>query len=199
MLDALAHFRAEDAIALCVIDVANALVRHSEPLLEEAGLTAPQWTVLMNVAGDRNFNDGPSLPANDPHADAFGDLGVSGGVPNGRQGCIFSSEIAAARGLSRPHISATVTELLRKGLIRQEDDPSDRRRKLLSATAEGLAVLRRLQPLRQAVNDLLLADLDSHQRRTLLEALRIIRDRSRRADHVRPAYSDRAPALRHAS
>ncbi|MBB6251546.1 MarR family winged helix-turn-helix transcriptional regulator [Nitrospirillum iridis] len=191
MPDALAHFRAEDAIALCVIDVANALVRHSEPLLEEAGLTAPQWTVLMNVAGDRNFNDGPALPANDPHSDAFS-------ADMGRQGCIFSSEIAAARGLSRPHISATVTELLRKGLIRQEDDPSDRRRKLLSATTEGLAVLRRLQPLRQAVNDLLLADLDAHQRRTLLEALRIVRDRSRRADHIRP-YAERPPALRHAS
>ncbi|TWB20837.1 MarR family protein [Nitrospirillum amazonense] len=196
MPDALAHFRAEDAIALCVIDVANALVRHSEPLLEEAGLTAPQWTVLMNVAGDRNFNDGPTQPANDPHADAYAgtDLDRQGGRP----GCIFSSEIAAARGLSRPHISATVTELLRKGLIRQEDDPSDRRRKLLSATPEGLAVLRRLQPLRQSVNDLLLADLDSHQRRTLLEALRIIRDRSRRAEHVRP-YADRPHALRHAS
>ncbi|MDE1146656.1 MAG: MarR family transcriptional regulator [Azospirillaceae bacterium] len=195
MPDALAHFRPEDAIALCVVDVANALVRHSEPLLEEAGLTAPQWTVLMNVAGDRNFNDGPSgLPANDPHIDAFA------GADLGRAGCIFSSEIAAARGLSRPHISATVTELLRKGLIRQEDDPSDRRRKLLSATAEGLAVLRRLQPLRQSVNDLLLADLDASQRRTLLEALRIIRDRSRRADQMRP-YGDRshAHALRHAS
>ncbi|MFC7331696.1 MarR family winged helix-turn-helix transcriptional regulator [Rhodocista pekingensis] len=164
MPDSLFRFRAEDAVALCLVDVANALSRQSEAILEQAGLTAPQWTVLLNVAGDANFHDETKMT-----------------------GSIFSSEIAAARGLSRPHISATVTELIRKGLIRQDDDPQDRRRKLLSVTGQGLAVLRRLQPLRQSVNDMLLADLSPTERERLLHTLLTLRQRARAADHVAPA------------
>lgn len=163
------QFRAEDAIALCVIDIANALVRQSEPVLEEAGLTAPQWSVLLNVARDANFVDGDIRQ----HSDGA---------------CVFSSEIAAARGLSRPHISATVTELLKKGLIIQEDDPTDRRRKRLSPTAAGLAVLGRLQPQRQAVNDMLLSDLSEHQRQQLLDTLRAVRSRARLGEPPRMVH-----------
>ncbi|MFM2044649.1 MAG: hypothetical protein RLY86_3225 [Pseudomonadota bacterium] len=165
MSDTTFRFRPEDAIALCLVDLANAISRQSEAILEEAGLTAPQWTVLLNVAGDANFQDG-----------------VHG------RGSVFSSEIAAARGLSRPHISATVTELMRKGLIGQEDDPTDRRRKLLTVTSQGLAVLRRLQPLRQRVNDALLVDLGPDQRKTLLDTLVKLRNRARGegTDHVIP-------------
>ncbi|WP_162937283.1 MarR family winged helix-turn-helix transcriptional regulator [Indioceanicola profundi] len=150
------RFRPEDAITLCLVDLANAISRQSEAILEQAGLTAPQWTVLLNVAGDANFQD----------------ICRQGGS-------IFSSEIAAARGLSRPHISATVTELIRKGLIRQDDDPADRRRKLLSISAEGLSVLRRLQPLRQSINDALLGDLPLEQREALLDTLVRLRHRAR--------------------
>lgn len=150
------RFRPEDAIALCLVDLSNAICRQSEAILEQAGLTAPQWTVLLNVAGDANFQDNcrPGGP-------------------------IFSSEIAAARGLSRPHISATVTELIRKGLIRQEDDPADRRRKLLTMTSQGLAVLRRLQPLRQSINDALLSELPPAERNALLDTLVKLRARAR--------------------
>jgi len=161
MSDIAFRFRPEDAIVLCVVDLANAIARHSETILEEAGLTAPQWTVLLNVAGDSNFQDGTRAG-----------------------GSIFSSEIAAARGLSRPHISATVTELIRKGLVRQEDDPQDRRRKLLTATPQGLSVLRRLQPLRQAVSDILLADLPMDRRAELLDTLVALRNRARAAEAV---------------
>lgn len=161
MPDSAFRFRSEDAIALCLMDLANAIARHSEAILEEAGLTAPQWTVLLNVAGDANFQDGHRVG-----------------------GSIFSSEIAAARGLSRPHISATVTELIRKGLIRQDDDPQDRRRKLLTVSPAGLAMLRRLQPLRQSVNDMLLADLTVEERARLLDLLITLRARARTAEPV---------------
>lgn len=161
MPDSTFRFRPEDAIALCILDLANAIARHSEAILAQAGLTAPQWTVLLNVAGDANFQDGTRIG-----------------------GSIFSSEIAAARGLSRPHISATVTELIRKGLIRQDDDPQDRRRKLLSVSPQGLAVLRRLQPLRQSINDTLLADLPLANRESLLDTLVTLRHRARTPEPV---------------
>ena len=162
MTDTAFQFRPEDAIALAVVDIGNALARHSEAVLEEAGLTAPQWTVLLNIAGDANFRDaGGAGPA------------------------VYSSEIAANRGLSRPHISATVTDLLRKGLVQQADDPADRRRKLLSVTPPGLALLRRLQPLRRAVNDMLLEGLSTEQRVQLMETLAVLRDRARSAEPIR--------------
>ncbi|HYC02561.1 MAG TPA: MarR family transcriptional regulator [Azospirillaceae bacterium] len=170
MTDSAFSFRPEDAIALAVTDIVNAMARHSEGVLEEAGLTAPQWTVLLNIAGDENFRDG------------------------GREGpAVYSSEIAQNRGLSRPHISATVTELLRKGLVQQADDPIDRRRKLLTVTPAGLALLRRLQPLRQAVNDMLLAHLAPEQRTQLMETLLSLRDRARTTEPLR-----QPPALRKA-
>ncbi|WP_114391920.1 MarR family winged helix-turn-helix transcriptional regulator [Oleisolibacter albus] len=163
MPDTAFRFRPEDAIALCLVDLANAISRHSEAMLEQAGLTAPQWTVLLNVAGDANFQDGTRMG-----------------------GSIFSSEIAAARGLSRPHISATVTELIRKGLIRQDDDPQDRRRKLLSVSPQGLALLRRLQPQRQSLNDVILADLTAEEREQFLDVLLKLRIRARANEQAMP-------------
>jgi MarR family transcriptional regulator, transcriptional regulator for hemolysin len=159
MPDSLFRFRAEESIVLCLMDVANALSRHYETILADVGLTAPQWTVLMHVAGDANFQDGLHP----------GDM-------------IFSSEIAAARGLSRPHISATVTELMRKGLLVQDDDPQDRRRKLLSITAIGLELLRKVHPLRKELNNRLLSDLSPETRQRLLELLLPMRARARHAD-----------------
>jgi len=156
MPNSIFRFRAEDAIALNLMDLANIIGHQCEEMLAEAGLTAPQWTVLMNVAGDANFQDGV----------------------RGHDG-IFSSEIASARGLSRPHISATVTELIRKGLISQQDDPQDRRRKLLRVTPEGLEMLHRLQPKRQGINDMLLRDLTPDQRQRMLDLLVTIRRRAR--------------------
>lgn len=150
------RFRPEDAVSLCLLDLANAVSHQSEAVLAEAGLTAPQWTVLMNVAGDVNFQDG-------------------GNKGDG----IFSSEIASARGLSRPHISATVTELIRKGLISQQDDPQDRRRKLLRVTPAGTEVLYRLQPRRQSINDRMMRDLNPEQRQRLLDLLLVVRRRVR--------------------
>lgn len=152
----LCRFRAEESIALAVMDLANIIAHECEQMLADAGLTAPQWTVLMNVAGDSNFQD----------------------AARGHDG-VFSSEIASARGLSRPHISATVTELIRKDLISQQDDPQDRRRKLLRVTPAGLEILRRLQPRRQGINDTLLRDLAPDQRQRLLDLLLMVRRRAR--------------------
>jgi MarR family transcriptional regulator, transcriptional regulator for hemolysin len=153
------RFRPEDAIGLCLIDLANILSRRVEGMLTQAGLSAPQWMVLLNVAGDQNFEDVPRSGAR-----------------------IYSSEIAAARGLSRPHISATVTDLIRRGLIVQEDDTADRRRKLLSVTPQGIALLTALQPVRQQINNTLLSAMSPVERETLLATLRGLRQHARQEE-----------------
>lgn len=143
----------EESIVLALFDLSNQLNRLGERLAGRAGLTAQQWLVLLQVAGDPNFQvplGRTSLPAD----------GVMG------------SEIAEARGVSRANVSALVAQLLAKGLVRQVPASGDRRRKRLSVTAKGRAALTRLEGPRQRANHALLADLAPPERQALLQALR---------------------------
>ena len=81
-------------------------------------------------------------------------------------------EIAEARGVSRASVSTLVAQLLAKGLIRQEAEAGDRRRKGLSVTAKGRASLARLEARRRRANRALLAELGAPERALLLHALR---------------------------
>ena len=76
---------------------------------------------------------------------------------------MLASEIANARGVSRPNISVLVAALLRKGLVQQHDDPVDRRRKYLSITDKGLRALEQIEPVRRQVNTNLFADFSAEE------------------------------------
>jgi DNA-binding MarR family transcriptional regulator len=84
----------------------------------------------------------------------------------------MASEIAEARGVSRPNVSALVAQLMAKGFVRQKEEPTDRRRKRLFMTAKGRVALRRLEAGRRRANRALLADLAPDDRAALLQALR---------------------------
>jgi MarR family transcriptional regulator, transcriptional regulator for hemolysin len=121
----------EESLILTLLDVANHLTRKAEELAQRAGLTAQQWLVLLQVAGDPNFGgDGERLV-------------------NGR---VLASDIAAARGVSRAHISALVASLLKKGMIRQTQDVADRRRKWLEITESGASALESIEGIRRTSN-----------------------------------------------
>ena len=137
---------------LAVLDLSNQLGKLGEGLGARAGLTTQQWLVLLQVAGDPNF-DAPDGRA----------TGASGGV--------LSSEIAAARGVSRASVSTLVAQLLGKGLVRQQPEAGDRRRKGLSITAKGRAALARLDASRRRANRVLLAELGVKERAALLRSL----------------------------
>lgn len=138
---------------LALFDLSNQLGKLGEGLASSAGLTAQQWLVLLQAAGDPNFY-----------------------APGGRASLptsgVMGSEIADARGVSRANVSALVKQLLAKGLVRQEQDADDRRRKRLFVTATGRAALRRLEAARRRANRALLADLTAQERDALLRALR---------------------------
>lgn len=138
---------------LAVLDLSNQLGKLGEGLAARAGLTTQQWLVLLQVAGDPNFY-----------------------VPEGRAarspGGVLGSEIAEARGVSHANVSTLVAQLLGKGLVRQQPEVGDRRRKGLSITAKGRAALARLAASRRRANRVLLAELGEKERAVLLHSLR---------------------------
>ena len=134
----------EESLILTLFDVVNYMAKNSEIMAIAGGLTVQQWLVLLQIAGDTSF----PRPAKQAHS-----------MPNR----VLASEIANARGVSRPNISALVAVLLRKRLVQQHDDPGDRRRKYLSITAKGLRALEQIEPVRRDVNTSLFADFSTDE------------------------------------
>jgi DNA-binding MarR family transcriptional regulator len=142
----------EESLILTLLDLANHLTRNGERIAREEGLTAQQWLLLLQIAGDPNF-PGLGAPA-------------EAGTP------VLASTIATARGVSRPTISALVGSLVQKGLVSQAEEPGDRRQKALLATPAGLAVLARIEPARHRANKALLADFEPSEISLVLRILR---------------------------
>ena len=65
-------------------------------------------------------------------------------------GPITPSELAAIEGVQRPTATRIVARLVDRGLIDRAPDPADGRSSLLSVTAEGRALLRRLRARKTA-------------------------------------------------
>jgi DNA-binding MarR family transcriptional regulator len=74
-------------------------------------------------------------------------------------------------GLDRSDMVSLVDELEAAGHVRRNPDPADRRRKIVTITGSGAAVLDELHGLVSAADDELLAPLSEAERRTLVELL----------------------------
>jgi DNA-binding MarR family transcriptional regulator len=79
--------------------------------------------------------------------------------------------VSETLGLSLPAISRSVDGLVRRGLVKREEDPRDRRSKLVTATARGRSTYERLTALRLAGIRGFVADLDLEEQRALADAL----------------------------
>ncbi|MEE4271752.1 MAG: MarR family transcriptional regulator [Thermoanaerobaculales bacterium] len=142
----------EESLILTLLDLANHLTRNGGHIAREEGLTAQQWLLLLQIAGDPNF---PMLGET-----------CEAGTP------VLASNIATARGVSRPTISALVASLVEKGLVSQAEKPGDRRQKALRATPAGMAVLARIEPARRRANKALLAEFEAEEIELVLRVLR---------------------------
>jgi len=142
----------EESLILTLLDLANHLTRNGERIAQQEGLTAQQWLLLLQIAGDPNF---PGL-----------------GAPSEAGTAVLASTIATARGVSRPTISALVGSLVQKGLVSQAEEPGDRRQKALRATPAGLAALARIEPTRRRANKALLAGFEPSEISLVLHVLR---------------------------
>lgn len=163
----------EDSIVLTLFDIANELGKLGEGVSSKAGLTTQQLLMLLQIAGDPNF----AVPKDSP----------SRGAPG-----IMASEIARERGVSRANVSILVAQLLRMGLVSQEEQPDDRRRKHLTVTDAGRRALADTSSARHEANQNLFASLTPVERKQLLRSLRACLERLWLVD--RSGGVGRAPA-----
>ena len=85
-------------------------------------------------------------------------------------GPLSQADLGRRLGLDRNEVSGIVTRLATGGQVDRQANPADRRRNVVTLTADGRRYLGELQQYADAVQDELLASLDAGERRQL-EAL----------------------------
>ena len=79
--------------------------------------------------------------------------------------------LASMVGFGPATSGSVISRLESKGWVRRQEDPGDRRRKLLSITAEGRRVVQRLQRQVDRVQDRILEPLSATEGRQLVRLL----------------------------
>ena len=86
-------------------------------------------------------------------------------------GAASLAELAEQSPASAPALSQMVERLVQQGLLDRQEDPGDRRRKVIRATARAGALMRKLEAARSADYELGLAPLSETARAELARAL----------------------------
>ena len=86
-------------------------------------------------------------------------------------GAVSQATLSRRTGIDRSDVVATVNDLADRGYVNRTIDAADRRRNLISITAQGRARYKRLDTLVLQVQDQLLAPLSSSERRVLTSLL----------------------------
>jgi DNA-binding MarR family transcriptional regulator len=91
-----------------------------------------------------------------------------------RHGPLSPSELAEAERIKRPTATRILRHLEEAGLVERVKDPADGRASILSATADGRALLRRLRARKTAYLATRLGKLEPEDRRTLERAAELL-------------------------
>jgi DNA-binding MarR family transcriptional regulator len=91
-----------------------------------------------------------------------------------RHGPLSPSELAKLERIKRPTATRILRHLEEAGLVERVKDPEDGRASILSATADGRALLRRLRARKTAYLATRLDKLDAEDRRTLERAAELL-------------------------
>jgi len=91
-----------------------------------------------------------------------------------QQGPLTLTELALCISVDRSTLTEMVRRMSRDGLITRSGNGQDRRSAVVALTTEGEAALARLTPGAAAVQDVLLAQLSSADRRQLLRWMKLI-------------------------
>jgi DNA-binding MarR family transcriptional regulator len=142
--------RLEESLLLRMILVGDRLKRRRDIISQKIGISTQQWLILLHIARDPNI---PFIINEDHKKDR---------MPN---------EIAATLGTSRPNVTVLMNGLLEKGLINEEKDPDDKRRKRLTLTSSGLALLDSLQAKREKLNSDLFAGFSKEEMEKTIDFL----------------------------
>ena len=137
----------DTSIMLGVYETAMLLIKENVEFVSKQGLTNQQWVILIHLAKD------PNLPflIREKHT-----------MP------LMASELAESLGVTRANITNLLTILMEKGLIRQIEDKEDRRKKRLTLTEKGDALIRMMQPDRKISNAKMLKGLTKKDKEQFL-------------------------------
>jgi DNA-binding MarR family transcriptional regulator len=91
-----------------------------------------------------------------------------------RHGPLSPSELAAREQVKRPTATRVIARLVEAGLVERTADPDDRRCALVSLTAEGRALLRRLRERKTAYLATRLHKLDADDTQALERAADVL-------------------------
>jgi DNA-binding MarR family transcriptional regulator len=91
-----------------------------------------------------------------------------------RHGPLAPSELASVEGIQRPTVTRIVARLAEAGLVERTADPEDGRGALVSITAEGSALLKRLRRAKTAYLVQHLGDLDPDDAAALERAVEVL-------------------------
>lgn len=95
-------------------------------------------------------------------------------------------EIAEAAGLHPMNVSRSVAALRRQGRLIEQRDPANRRRKILSLSAEGQGLHRRLIPHVRKISDFVFSALTPEEEATFSHLLDQLTARLERVDPASP-------------
>jgi DNA-binding MarR family transcriptional regulator len=107
-------------------------------------------------------------------------------------------ELARRQRIDAPAASRTVGSLARRGLVRLELDPGDRRRSRLSLTRRGDDLLRKLRPIADDLRARVVWGMDPSEQTALRNSLRKVIGNleDARVTRLEPARDDPARLLR---
>jgi len=142
--------RLEESLLLRLILVGDRLKRRRDIISQRLDISTQQWLILLHVAKD------PNIPffENDKH-----------------QKNLMPNEIASTLGTSRPNVTVLINGLVQKGLLSEEQDVDDKRRKRIGLTDAGVELLSNLQVKREELNTELFADLAEDDKVRMLATL----------------------------
>jgi DNA-binding MarR family transcriptional regulator len=126
-----------------VIKLSETVRKYGDVMTQQYGITTQQWLIMLLLAKDPNivyFKDNPQdMP-------------------------LLAKELAEAMNVSRANITNLLNVLMKKKLVTQVHDGNDKRRKRLTLTREGDAILASIEPIRHKNNNRLLNNFTKEEK-----------------------------------
>ena len=94
-------------------------------------------------------------------------------LPHGTDG-LRVSEVARSLGVTLPTVTSVMDKLVERGLLRRDEDPTDRRQHVCRLTPAGRQLIERLAAGRRAYTSKLLAYLDDEALATVLGGMQLL-------------------------
>lgn len=117
------------SLPILLIIARETMLRELRPMLAEAGLTEPQWRILRVLVDHK-----------------------ASSVLTDR-GALSVQDVAAAACLQATSVSRILQSMVERGLVLRRQDHTNRRRQVVTATAQGRALIARFAPVSRAVTD----------------------------------------------